>query len=118
MTAHEWGPTKGMPQHQRDALRNLMDADGWTQRPCRDPRSWDVPPRLTVATDIPAKDRQAHNRDVTAHVEVLRRACLIDCGVYQLCKAYSDTRPDVTGALAGMSDDERHTHAPTDQEPS
>lgn len=95
-------PGADMTPPQRRALANLMDADGYNQRPCHDAVAWDLP-RMPNARRVSARD------EYDEQVADRRRRCQVECPVLAACEAYAATGPRVIGVLAGLTDEDRRT---------
>lgn len=107
---------KGSPQSpfftettraQRDAIRKMHEHPSWDNRGCADAEAFDLPPKRIVrgryATEAARKERD----DEYAVIVDERRAICRACPIYYDCHDYALTRPDVTGVLAGFTDEER-----------
>ena len=96
------GAAFGMTRERVTALVNLMDADGYNQRPCHDAVAWDLP-RVPNARRVSARD------EYDEQVADRRRRCQVECRIYDLCRAYLATNPVVAGVLAGTTEEDRRT---------
>lgn len=94
---------------QANALRRLHAHDDFDDRNCRDAIAWDVVP-MEMQGGMTETERNRRKRDVAAQIALRKRLCGT-CPVLAACRAYADTGVDVTGVLAGRTDDERARRA-------